>query len=68
MKMVVIYMYIARGQGQTSAWGQTFFIKGVFSQAIFLWQRSIVTETFAKYLRSHTETKSLKENLSKNLC
>ena len=42
--------------------------KGAFSRAIFLWQRSIVTETLAKYLRSHTATKSLKENLSKNLC
>ena len=26
------------------------------------------TETLAKYLRSHTATKRLKENLSKNLC
>ena len=42
--------------------------KGALSRAIFLWQRSIVTETLAKYLRSHTATKSLKENLSKNLC
>ena len=42
--------------------------KGAFSRAIFLWQRSIVTETLAKYLRSHTATRSLKENLSKNLC
>ena len=45
-----------------------FIDKGAFSRAIFLWQRSIVTETMAKYLRSHTATKSLKENLSKNLC
>ena len=43
-------------------------VKGAFSRAIFLWQRSIVAETLAKYLRSHTATKSLKEKLSKNLC
>ena len=42
--------------------------KGAFSRAIFLWQRSIVRETSAKYLRSHTATKSLKEIFSKNLC
>ena len=42
--------------------------KGAFSPEIFLWQRSIVTETLAKYLRSHTATKSLKESLLKNLC
>ena len=44
------------------------YLEGAFSRAIFLWQRSIVTETLAMYLRSHTSTKSLKENLSKNLC
>ena len=33
-------------------------------RAIFLWQRSIVTETITKYLRSHTA----KETLSKKLC
>ena len=32
--------------------------KGAFSRAIFLWQRSIVTETLAKYLRSQTARKS----------
>ena len=34
-----------------------------FGRAIFLRQRSIVTETIAKYLRSHTAKKSDKETL-----
>ena len=58
---------------QISQVGETLDIKwcdskGAFSRAIFLWQRLIVTETLAKYLRSHTATIGLKEKLSKNLC
>ena len=39
-----------------------------FGRAIFLWQRSIVTETMAKYFRSYTAKKSVKETLLQNLC
>ena len=41
--------------------------KGAFSRAIFLWQRSIVTETLAKYLCSHTATKRLKKFVEESL-
>ena len=34
--------------------------KGAFGRAIFLWERSNVIETMAKYLRSHTAMKTVK--------
>ena len=42
--------------------------KGAFGRAFFLWQRSIVTETMANYLRLHTAKKMVKETLLQNLC
>ena len=43
------------------------FSKGAFRRAFFLWQRSIVIETMAKYLRSHTEEKTAKETVKESL-
>ena len=41
--------------------------KGAFGRAIFLWQRSIVTETMTKYLHSNTAKKKLLKKLCQRI-